>query len=752
MYERLTGKILVDDLKPSWLIFSDGFVISRWTRFQKRAIDLVLASVGIILSAPLTLLTALAVYLDSDGPILYCQERVGENGKIFTVYKFRSMRVDAEKGGTPIWATDQDDRVTRVGRIIRKTRLDELPQFWNVLRGDMSFVGPRPERPFFVEQLAPRDPVLSAASRRQAGPHRLGAGQVPVRLVGRRRDGKAALRPLLRQAPVTGVRRVDRVRHGEGDPVREGRQVTTAAWHRLEEHRLFVFARNMATRYALIVINALIGLVVLPYNVRHLGADDYGLWMLTASVTTYFSVLELGYGGAVVKYVAEFRARRDARGLNEILSTMFFVFSAIGALVYAIAVIVAFLLPYIFNLAPGQAETGRIVLLIIAVNVALHFVFSVYGGVINGFERYYINNVVGTTFNVLAAAVNVLVLWLGLRAGRTRGRDDRRPAGSVLDLPPQCARGLPRAAHPPRAYFNRVRLRELTGFSVYLAVIDWSAKLTFMTDTFILGVFLNTTVVGIYAVAQRLADALLRMSQSTPHLPLPGHRALRRRGQHRGAAPADGEGDALPARRRRGDVRHGGGRRRRAHPGLGRPGFRGRRHGAAAAGHRGGAARVDGHPRDDPQGDGPSPLLRRRDVGVRSGKSIAQHPGCEAVRHGRRDLGDCSLRSRSWRPAASSRARAVSWGCRSARVSRGRVAGGVAGGAGRHAAEATRHQVPPTLVAMLADLACGGLLYAAIFFLFALPRDEREWLTRAINQLTGLRTPGYGLRARKSEA
>jgi sugar transferase (PEP-CTERM system associated) len=154
MYERLTGKILVDDLKPSWLIFSDGFVISSWTRFQKRAIDLALASAGIMLSAPLTLLTALAIYLDSGGPILYCQERVGENGRTFTVFKFRSMRVDAEKGGTPVWASDQDDRITRVGRVIRKARLDELPQFWNVLRGDMSFVGPRPERPFFVEQLA----------------------------------------------------------------------------------------------------------------------------------------------------------------------------------------------------------------------------------------------------------------------------------------------------------------------------------------------------------------------------------------------------------------------------------------------------------------------------------------------------------------------------------------------------------------------------------------------------------------------
>jgi sugar transferase (PEP-CTERM system associated) len=158
MYERLTGKILVDDLKPSWLIFSDGFVISRWTRFVKRLIDVVLATIGVIGSAPLALATAVAVKLDSEGPVLYGQERVGEGGRTFTVWKFRSMRTDAERGGRPVWATDQDDRITRVGRFIRKTRLDELPQFWNVLRGDMSFVGPRPERPFFVEQLAKEIP------------------------------------------------------------------------------------------------------------------------------------------------------------------------------------------------------------------------------------------------------------------------------------------------------------------------------------------------------------------------------------------------------------------------------------------------------------------------------------------------------------------------------------------------------------------------------------------------------------------
>ena len=152
-YERLTGKILIDDLKPSWLVFSDGFRASRWTRFVKRMLDLALSIIGLVLAGPLMIVAAAAIRLDSPGPILYWQERIGENGRVFTVYKFRSMRADAERG-TPVWAREKDDRVTRVGRLIRLTRVDELPQLWNVMRGDMSFVGPRPERAFFVEQLA----------------------------------------------------------------------------------------------------------------------------------------------------------------------------------------------------------------------------------------------------------------------------------------------------------------------------------------------------------------------------------------------------------------------------------------------------------------------------------------------------------------------------------------------------------------------------------------------------------------------
>jgi sugar transferase (PEP-CTERM system associated) len=177
-YERIAGKILAEGATPSWFVFSDGFRASRRTWIVKRAVDVVMAFVGVVLSAPLVALTALAVKLESPGPVLYRQERVGEHGRTFTLCKFRSMRVDAESGG-PRWATENDDRVTRVGRFIRLTRLDELPQLWNVLRGEMSFVGPRPERPYFVRQLTSIIPYY--AQRHSVKPGVTGWAQVKYR-------------------------------------------------------------------------------------------------------------------------------------------------------------------------------------------------------------------------------------------------------------------------------------------------------------------------------------------------------------------------------------------------------------------------------------------------------------------------------------------------------------------------------------------------------------------------------------------
>jgi len=160
-YERISGKLLVERINPSWLIFSDGFRKSGIIKISKRVVDLVASTVLLLIFGPIALLTALAIKLDSPGPVIFSQERVGEDGKVFKIYKFRSMRADSEKETGPVWATEDDPRITRVGRIIRKLRIDEVPQLWNVFKGDMSFVGPRPERLYFVEQLTRKIPYYN---------------------------------------------------------------------------------------------------------------------------------------------------------------------------------------------------------------------------------------------------------------------------------------------------------------------------------------------------------------------------------------------------------------------------------------------------------------------------------------------------------------------------------------------------------------------------------------------------------------
>jgi len=158
LYEEYTGKIAVENLRPSWFIFSGGFRKGRVLMLAKRTLDLVVAALGLIVLSPIMAMVALAIRITSPGPAVYQQQRVGKDGRLFTIYKFRSMRVDAEALTGAVWSRVGDPRVTPIGRFVRRTRLDELPQLWNVLRGHMSFVGPRPERPEFVDDLATQIP------------------------------------------------------------------------------------------------------------------------------------------------------------------------------------------------------------------------------------------------------------------------------------------------------------------------------------------------------------------------------------------------------------------------------------------------------------------------------------------------------------------------------------------------------------------------------------------------------------------
>jgi sugar transferase (PEP-CTERM system associated) len=161
-FERERGQVQLDSLNTSWMVFGEGFRQGVLRDAVKRVFDLIASSVLFLATLPIMLITTLAILLEDGRPVLYRQERVGQSGRIFTIYKFRSMKHDAERDGSPRWAKADDDRTTKVGRIIRKLRIDELPQIINVFKGEMSFVGPRPERPYFVDKLAAQIPYFAA--------------------------------------------------------------------------------------------------------------------------------------------------------------------------------------------------------------------------------------------------------------------------------------------------------------------------------------------------------------------------------------------------------------------------------------------------------------------------------------------------------------------------------------------------------------------------------------------------------------
>ncbi len=278
-----------------------------------------------------------------------------------------------------------------------------------------------------------------------------------------------------------------------------------------DDRQLATVARNVSTRYLAIILDALIGLVLLPFNIHHLGQSAYGLWMLTSSMTTYFSVLDLGFGGSIVKFVAQYRARRDTDGLNDIASTLFAIFTVVGVVAYAVFVLLAFNIQHIFNLSPEQLSTGRSLMLIIGVYVSMGFPFSIFGGVINGFQRYDLNNVVGVCSSLVVAAVNVVMLLMGATLVQLVLATTSLRIATYFIYRLNAYRVFPALRIQP-SRFQWSRVRELTSFSVYVSIIDWSNKLNYSIDAIVIGAYISSAAVALWTVPQRLAEMLQRLT------------------------------------------------------------------------------------------------------------------------------------------------------------------------------------------------------------------------------------------------
>ena len=278
-----------------------------------------------------------------------------------------------------------------------------------------------------------------------------------------------------------------------------------------ETHQTRTIAYSATARWVTIVVEMVLGIVMLPFNTGYLGVEAYGLWMLAASIVAYFPVLDLGYAGAMDRFIAHYRAKRDAQAINEIASTLVVIFAAIGCVAMVIVVVVALNAGRLFTLSSEQVFPAQVVMLLVGLQFAIGLPFAVYGGVVNGFQRTYLNAVVGIVVALAVAAVNVAVLMMG---------------GGLVELvaATTVTRMLGYIAYRLNGYrvfpmlrvkyssFRRERLREVTGFSVYVLLQNGSNKINYATDPVLIGMFVSTAAVAVWTVAQRLADMVLRIT------------------------------------------------------------------------------------------------------------------------------------------------------------------------------------------------------------------------------------------------
>ncbi len=296
------------------------------------------------------------------------------------------------------------------------------------------------------------------------------------------------------------------------------RDASAIIWEEQEQGR--IVALNVIGRYATLGLEMVVGLLMLPFNANHLGASEYGLWMLAASIVAYFPVLDLGLGSAMERAVAHHRAERNPDAINEVASTLVVVFAATGLLALVVVAAVAWNIGHVFDLPPAQAHTGRILMMMIGAQVAIGLPFTIFGGVVNGFQRTYLNGIVGGCVSLSVVAVNVLVLWRG---------------GGLVELVGciTATRLLGYVAYRLNAYrvfpllrirlslFRKSRLRELTGFGVWMMVQNAAVKVNYGSDVVVIGAFMTTGAVAVWTVAQRLADAVLQVTNQLNYVLFP---------------------------------------------------------------------------------------------------------------------------------------------------------------------------------------------------------------------------------------